>query len=731
MQFRSWYKQKLKLCALAACFISILIHAQGDTNLQGECVCEDISPPGNYSCEDQKRFDKCGRKWMVDNDYCALTCGRCICSDYLTPTTEQQQQQLQISFLEQQSDSTIVSHYNFLFEPEQEIQDLNNTVRQPEQQSNDVIGRMGRTRKADEVPCNCTDVAPPSTWEFTCQQHKQAGNCNHQQLIAGGFCEISCDRCPCLLDTEYIRGQNALDLIASIPLASMLESQQSQSYADRIVPSTEALDFEIPIQEFLPQINDPSEDYSAKAFENLRNLIVNTSEEEQQPQDPIGLLSQLLDKVQSQELNGTDIIASLNRTTNDYYDAIDQYSQQDITPLQLQPMDTVSQSQDQVQSNYISTLGVAGIYSPPYSNRQLYAPPPPPARSLPPNPPIPLPPPLASPLSPTATQTSSTQSIRTPTLEVPDTTLDIQSLSLPQLAFDLGVANVPLLNLSVVDTSQVQVTNYNSQNSRQVVVGTSVNNAVFRPQIGQYNSQQQYIPDQQPGYVPKSGMTIRGEGDLRSPQCFISTLEEIGDLSLFNKVMNDVGIALAHLIIPSDETVTFVAPSNTAIMRLMYTYDIAFQQFLDAPPDLLMALVSYHALKGNLTVEAIEKLGALDTMLGQMIYVESGQGNDKQVYLSGHAFEEAQLIETDIQACGIMLHTIDTLLMPEGLDESFAAVFLMEPYVPNTVPGMQQGSRDSQFSECNNSTLQEVLQQYQNTSAALFSLQQSNQLTFF
>eukprot|EP01025_Chloroclados_australasicus_P060084 TRINITY_DN7667_c1_g1_i3.p2 TRINITY_DN7667_c1_g1~~TRINITY_DN7667_c1_g1_i3.p2 ORF type:complete len:278 (+),score=35.32 TRINITY_DN7667_c1_g1_i3:43-876(+) len=264
-----------------------------------------------------------------------------------------------------------------------------------------------------------------------------------------------------------------------------------------------------------------------------------------------------------------------------------------------------------------------------------------------------------------------------------------------------------------------------------IILGTSVNNAVFRPQIGQYNSQQQYIPDQQPGYVPKSGMTIRGEGDLRSPQCFISTLEEIGDLSLFNKVMNDVGIALAHLIIPSDETVTFVAPSNTAIMRLMYTYDIAFQQFLDAPPDLLMALVSYHALKGNLTVEAIEKLGALDTMLGQMIYVESGQGNDKQVYLSGHAFEEAQLIETDIQACGIMLHTIDTLLMPEGLDESFAAVFLMEPYVPNTVPGMQQGSRDSQFSECNNSTLQEVLQQYQNTSAALFSLQQSNQLTFF
>eukprot|EP01024_Parvocaulis_polyphysoides_P066126 TRINITY_DN77410_c0_g1_i1.p2 TRINITY_DN77410_c0_g1~~TRINITY_DN77410_c0_g1_i1.p2 ORF type:complete len:158 (-),score=42.95 TRINITY_DN77410_c0_g1_i1:204-677(-) len=156
--------------------------------------------------------------------------------------------------------------------------------------------------------------------------------------------------------------------------------------------------------------------------------------------------------------------------------------------------------------------------------------------------------------------------------------------------------------------------------------------------------------------------------------------------------MNDVGIALAHLIIPSDETVTFIAPSNTAIMRLMYKYDIAFQQFLDAPPDLLMALVSYHALKGDFLVEDIEKMGAIDTMLGQLIYVERGVGEDEQIYLSGHEQEEAKLMETDIEACGIKLHTIDTLLMPAGLNRGFQAVFLMQQAdFSSAVSTVQQG----------------------------------------
>eukprot|EP01026_Neomeris_dumetosa_P077471 TRINITY_DN8361_c0_g1_i1.p3 TRINITY_DN8361_c0_g1~~TRINITY_DN8361_c0_g1_i1.p3 ORF type:complete len:184 (-),score=20.07 TRINITY_DN8361_c0_g1_i1:45-596(-) len=61
----------------------IVIKASGKQQKQksGECECEDISPPGNFTCEDQKRFDKCRREWMTDKGYCALSCGRCNCLD--------------------------------------------------------------------------------------------------------------------------------------------------------------------------------------------------------------------------------------------------------------------------------------------------------------------------------------------------------------------------------------------------------------------------------------------------------------------------------------------------------------------------------------------------------------------------------------------------------------------------------------------------------------------------
>lgn len=43
-------------------------------NTQGSC--QDI-PPDQYTCEEQKTWDKCQADWMLDNNWCAKTCGRC------------------------------------------------------------------------------------------------------------------------------------------------------------------------------------------------------------------------------------------------------------------------------------------------------------------------------------------------------------------------------------------------------------------------------------------------------------------------------------------------------------------------------------------------------------------------------------------------------------------------------------------------------------------------------
>lgn len=42
--------------------------------------CEDKEPE-EYTCAQQKQFGKCDAEWMLENDYCARTCGRC-CSDF-------------------------------------------------------------------------------------------------------------------------------------------------------------------------------------------------------------------------------------------------------------------------------------------------------------------------------------------------------------------------------------------------------------------------------------------------------------------------------------------------------------------------------------------------------------------------------------------------------------------------------------------------------------------------
>eukprot|EP01025_Chloroclados_australasicus_P043174 TRINITY_DN45_c4_g1_i2.p1 TRINITY_DN45_c4_g1~~TRINITY_DN45_c4_g1_i2.p1 ORF type:complete len:1543 (-),score=216.85 TRINITY_DN45_c4_g1_i2:1008-5513(-) len=40
-------------------------------------ICEDVTPPGEYTCEDQVRFGKCNEPWMIDGDFCQKSCNRC------------------------------------------------------------------------------------------------------------------------------------------------------------------------------------------------------------------------------------------------------------------------------------------------------------------------------------------------------------------------------------------------------------------------------------------------------------------------------------------------------------------------------------------------------------------------------------------------------------------------------------------------------------------------------
>ncbi len=48
-----------------------------DGLIAGAGVCNDIPPPGEYTCQQQKDFGKCNENYIRDWGYCAETCMVC------------------------------------------------------------------------------------------------------------------------------------------------------------------------------------------------------------------------------------------------------------------------------------------------------------------------------------------------------------------------------------------------------------------------------------------------------------------------------------------------------------------------------------------------------------------------------------------------------------------------------------------------------------------------------
>eukprot|EP01025_Chloroclados_australasicus_P066288 TRINITY_DN90_c0_g1_i4.p1 TRINITY_DN90_c0_g1~~TRINITY_DN90_c0_g1_i4.p1 ORF type:complete len:529 (+),score=51.73 TRINITY_DN90_c0_g1_i4:218-1588(+) len=48
-----------------------------DDDDDDDSSCMDIAPDSEYTCVEQKSFGQCSEGWMLESDYCAITCGRC------------------------------------------------------------------------------------------------------------------------------------------------------------------------------------------------------------------------------------------------------------------------------------------------------------------------------------------------------------------------------------------------------------------------------------------------------------------------------------------------------------------------------------------------------------------------------------------------------------------------------------------------------------------------------
>lgn len=138
-----------------------------DTDMEvDQCICSDFIPPeSSFTCAEQRDFGKCNEPWMRDTSslsdgFCQVTCGLCSCKN---PTPREGS-------------------------PSFEIPLPNELVSVDKGES-------------EEEPCQCSDTPPPGS-SFTCAEQRNFGKCNAEWMrdtsqIPEGFCQITCQLCPC------------------------------------------------------------------------------------------------------------------------------------------------------------------------------------------------------------------------------------------------------------------------------------------------------------------------------------------------------------------------------------------------------------------------------------------------------------------------------------------------------------------------------------------------------
>eukprot|EP01025_Chloroclados_australasicus_P020953 TRINITY_DN2201_c4_g1_i7.p1 TRINITY_DN2201_c4_g1~~TRINITY_DN2201_c4_g1_i7.p1 ORF type:complete len:1178 (+),score=201.43 TRINITY_DN2201_c4_g1_i7:252-3785(+) len=891
------------------------------------CPCTNKEPPGEFSCDQQKQYKKCTAEWMISGDFCAITCGRCVCVQEEDLADRQVGEDLPAELL--------------------------------------ANGDTETSEGGDDKVCECTDVPPPNPWEYTCEQQKDFGKCTESFMIDKNFCQITCGRCPCtpeeleeamlsnstevLQATEDISALSAF-VVGGTPSATPVST--SDSPMDNPVQDTEDQLLEIMdmLQHSTLLLDDNKKQGKGRrkgGKGNQKEEKAPATEEQEEGAYTLPLQNQVLDlpaiiagsdaaSPPLQEVEQVQPFALPEYDTPIMSPMTESVYTQDVQEPYLYEPELVSQSSlvappPPPQMTYITPITVddgmdAGYYNlgvdvtqssplpdvvgdiqqPEPSGQlpvgvaydtydlnsdslpgQIYSSnmeePVPEGVTLPPGfnlgsgaQPMLLPPDevvdvysqdVTNPSSSTYKENDSDvpQAMATLADEMPfdsqaamdnylyGVSIDpaqnvigepeqevssqgaVAPFELPELvqgsyaglqqiyqpepeaevptrplSIDIPLQNPapepeagesaqsailgPILSMSVPEEPFKELSIEPSQDAEEVAVTPLVlpsplpSALTLTPTLEELPSLTKPSlvpvpePEQQSGMqgvasvdsieIPKqsglmdmpvisatidddededngvvimspveeakekpvkesagdeqlfSTLGLEGEGEPGSAECFFSALSTVADLSLLMTIIENAGPSFAQLLIPEGETVTFLAPANEAFTSLMFQYDITFEQLMEAQPEILMGLFSYHFVEGDVTIEYMEETGALTSLLGQMVFVETGSSDSiSGVKISGYLGEEAEILNAEMRACGIMVHVIDTLLMPDGMESTLLGVLDVPetPAATATAPVPKQQA-------CQNITLLELLSQQENAetmSTALYQLEQS------
>ncbi|KAK2078299.1 hypothetical protein QBZ16_004168 [Prototheca wickerhamii] len=255
--------------------------------------CSDVPPSPDYTCAQQAAFGKCSAVWMVEGDYCAQTCGRCLiptpstdCGD-VSPVPDVACEAYvaigacELAWMRQNrycSESCGFCIPIITLPPLQGWGKCDESWMISGNYCAQTCGRCGSTACTDAPTpdgytcaqqqgwgkCNepwmlsgdycaqtcgrcgtpspppaCSDVQPPGI--FTCEQQKAWGQCSTLWMVFGGFCEATCGRCAginSVTDAESLvpEGESlaTVDSVEDTPLeedASSSEVMPSETWA--------------------------------------------------------------------------------------------------------------------------------------------------------------------------------------------------------------------------------------------------------------------------------------------------------------------------------------------------------------------------------------------------------------------------------------------------------------------------------------------------------------------
>ncbi len=133
----------------------------------------------------------------------------------------------------------------------------------------------------------------------------------------------------------------------------------------------------------------------------------------------------------------------------------------------------------------------------------------------------------------------------------------------------------------------------------------------------------------------------------------------------FGTLLTVAGMAGLDQTLAGEGPFTVFAPTDDALAAL--TADTALVGALMADPDLMTALLSYHVVEGKVLAADVAAAESLTTVQGEDIAVSVDA--DGNVMLNG----TAKVIDTDIEADNGVIHAIDSVLLPPGVELPTAA----------------------------------------------------------